>query len=47
VRYLTINLVQEGMRIGKDVYNEKGAVLLNKYTVLTKSIIDKLKYLGI
>jgi len=46
VRYLTINLVQEGMRIGKDVYNEKGAVLLNKYTVLTKSIIDKLKYLG-
>ena len=46
MRYLAINLVQEGMRIGKKIYNEQGAVLLNTNSVLTKSIIEKLEYLG-
>lgn len=46
MRYLAINLVQEGMRISKDIYNEHGAVLLSKNSELTRSMIEKLEYLG-
>ncbi len=46
MRYLTINLVQEGMRLGKTIYNEQGMVLLNANSILTNAHINKLDELG-
>ncbi len=46
MRYLTIDLVQEGMRVGKTIFNEQGVVLLNANAVLTRATIDRLEFLG-
>lgn len=46
MRYLAINLVQEGMRLGKTIFNEQGVVLINANTELTRAAIDRLELLG-
>lgn len=46
MRYITIDLLEEGMRTAKTIFNEQGVILLNADTMLTRTIIDKLSFLG-
>ncbi|OPX43534.1 cyclic di-GMP phosphodiesterase response regulator RpfG [Ruminiclostridium hungatei] len=46
MRYLAINLVQEGMKVGKTIFNEQGVVLISANSVLTSPAINKLEQLG-
>lgn len=46
MRYLAIDLVEEGMVVAKPIFNEHGVVLLNEKSILTRTIISKLEFLG-
>lgn len=46
MRYLTISMVEEGMKIAKTIFNEQGVPLINANSELTRSIINKLELLG-
>lgn len=44
---LPVNKVQPGMKVGRNVYNAHGHILLRAGIFLTKKYIDRLKLLGI
>lgn len=46
MRYVPINLVEEGMIVAKTIFNEQGAILLNSNSTLTRRIISRLELLG-
>lgn len=46
MRYIPINLVEEGMVVAKTIFNEQGAILLNSNSTLTRRIISRLEFLG-
>lgn len=46
VRYITINLVEDGMKVAKTIFNEKGVVLINANAELTRPVINRLELLG-
>jgi len=44
---MPISFVKEGTILGKDIYDEKGRILLSKGTSLRDRYIKKIKSLGI
>lgn len=46
MRYISINLVEEGMKVAKTIFNEHGVALINANSRLTKAIVNKLELLG-
>ncbi|MEY9092438.1 HD-GYP domain-containing protein [Paenibacillus sp. RC84] len=47
MRLLPISHCQPGMRLGRHIYNEQGAVLLAENVELTQSLLERLKTYGI
>lgn len=46
MRYITINLVEDGMKVAKTIFNEKGVALINANAELTRPVIKRLELLG-
>lgn len=46
MRYIAINLVEDGMKVAKTIFNEQGVALVNANATLTSAIISKLEFLG-
>lgn len=46
LRFVLIDQVKEGMKIGRTIYNEKGVPLLHKGSTLSNVYINKLKIIG-
>jgi putative nucleotidyltransferase with HDIG domain len=47
LRLISIQMCRPGMRLGKNIYNEKGLVLLGQNIELTQALIDRLDRTGI
>ena len=47
MRYINIDDARPGMMVGKPVYNESGAVLVNYRVKLTESLIERMKDKGL
>ncbi|HEY5584797.1 MAG TPA: HD-GYP domain-containing protein [Ruminiclostridium sp.] len=46
MRYISINLVEEGMKVAKTIFNEQGVALVNANSQLSRAVINKLEFLG-
>ncbi len=47
MRYISMDAAQEGMMVGKSIYNEQGNVLVNYHVTLTDKLIEKMKKKGL
>ena len=47
MRYIAIERVVKGMRMGKAVFNSNGDILVNKEVILTDKLIENMKRRGI
>ena len=47
MRYISIDQAEVGMVVGKSIYNEQGAVLVNYKVKLTNKLIERMKEKGL